>query len=92
MIIDDGYAQIFYKNDTVVSWDFKFDEKENTMFFKAADSTKTDIKLHFKFIENNKIEFLDSEKSLGKFSITKKEDFELLKQGFNWTSEYPYNR
>lgn len=92
MIIDDGYAQIFYKNDTVVSWDFKFDEKENTMFFKAADSTKTDIKLHFKSIENNKIEFLDSEKSLGKFNITKKEDFELLKRGFNWTSEYPYNR
>ena len=92
MIIDDGYAQIFYKNDTVVSWDFKFDEKENTIFFKAADSTKTDIKLHFKPIENNKIEFLDSGKSLGKFSITKKEDFELLKRGFNWTSEYPYNR
>ena len=92
MIIDDGYAQIFYKNDTVVSWDFKFDEKENTIFFKAADSTKTDIKLHFKPIENNKIEFLDSGKSLGKFSITKKEDFELLKRGFNWTNEYPYNR
>lgn len=92
MIIDDGYAQLFYKNDTIVSWDFKFDEKENTMFFKAADSTKSNIKLHYKFIEDNKIEFSDSEKPLGKFSLTKKGDFELLKRGFNWTSEYPYNR
>ncbi|WP_177762008.1 hypothetical protein [Flavobacterium sp. I3-2] len=92
MIIDDGYAQIFYKNDTIVSWDFKFDEKENTLFFKAADSTKTDVKFHFKFIEDNQIEFSDSEKSLGKFSITKKEDFELFKRKFNWTNEYPYNR
>lgn len=92
MIIDDDYAQIFYKNDTIVSWDIKFDDKENTMFFKAADSTKSDIKLHYKFIEDNKIEFSDSEKYLGKFSITKKEDFELLKRGFNWTNEYPYNR
>lgn len=92
MIIDDGYAQIFYKNDTIVSWDFKFDEKENTLFFKAADSTKTDVKLYFKFIEDNQIEFSDSKKSLGKFSITKKEDFELFKRKFNWTNEYPYNR
>lgn len=91
IIIDHGYARFFYQKDTLVYSVDDLNEKDKIILFKALDSTQSDLKLHYQ-LNDQKIKFSNQQQNLGTFNITKKEDFELFKRGFNWTSEYPYNR
>ncbi len=91
-IIEDNLANIFQKNGDQFLLEVSVDEQEKTFFFKTFDSTKTDFNLQYKLITPDTIELYHSEDTIGKFKLSKKEDFELYKRDFHWITEYPYNR
>lgn len=90
-----NYATVKLMNDSLLTFNTKFDTVKKEVVFNSQNLENAQYKLKFNFLGKDHLKFYgikngDSISILFKRKDLK--DFKLINRGFHWVSEYPYNR
>lgn len=96
LIINNRNATVFYSEKKYEDFDIEIDMKQQTIELKSKSDTLNVYKLKYRFYNDDKTMYLagtfKTDSISTNFKVKRKEDFELVKRGFNWINKYPYNK
>ncbi len=90
-----GFAGIKFLNDTLRTYTISVDTVLQTIYLKQALDTNNKCYLKYQILEDRKFLLTGTIKKDSVSilcDIRSAKDFRLMKRGFHWINEYPYNR
>ena len=94
-ILEDSYAKIIFENEKSLYYKLTVDTTLQVVNLIPYKDTSVTYTLNYNFITDKLFSLsgqFRSDSISATFKVKRKEEYELLKRGFNWVQEYPYNR
>lgn len=93
--ITDYYAKVVFVNDKKLYYKANIDTSAYVISLVPYSDTAISYNLKYNFINDKTFTFVGqfrSDSISATFKVKRPDDYELVKRGFNWINEYPYNR
>lgn len=93
--ITDNFGKIIFDDDKELNYKVDVHGTSQIMSLTPYSNTVVTYKLKYDIIHNNNFVvsgLFGSDSISATFKLKRKEDYELVKRGFHWINEYPYNR
>lgn len=93
--ISEFYSQVFFANEQSTYYDTKIDTVAKTLKLKSYADTNQVFTLNYAFTNDNRFTIsglFRSDSISANFKVKRLEDYLLVKRGFHWINEYPFNR